>query len=81
MTDKHNILCGTCENHRSPVGVDCIDCSKRSVSDWFLLVASTVVLTGMFVFIGAYPVISATKKSFFYFVQTLYITLGPTSSW
>eukprot|EP00041_Stephanoeca_diplocostata_P020211 m.448938 g.448938 ORF g.448938 m.448938 type:complete len:80 (+) comp21505_c1_seq36:4542-4781(+) len=24
---------------------------------------------------------SATKKSFFYFVQTLHIILGPTSSW
>eukprot|EP00041_Stephanoeca_diplocostata_P037252 m.1399449 g.1399449 ORF g.1399449 m.1399449 type:complete len:1747 (-) comp25002_c0_seq6:325-5565(-) len=78
---KENILCGTCESSRSAVGTECIDCSKRALFDWILLLVSSFALTGAVVFVGAYPTLSATKKSFFYFLQTLYLILGPTSSW
>eukprot|EP00041_Stephanoeca_diplocostata_P036037 m.1296580 g.1296580 ORF g.1296580 m.1296580 type:complete len:1787 (+) comp24794_c0_seq31:338-5698(+) len=78
---EDNILCGSCEEGLSPVGEKCQDCSKHSALYGVLLVFATVALTGGFVYLGAFPSLSASKKSFFYFLQNLHLILGPTSEW
>jgi hypothetical protein len=81
VNDPNNTLCGKCEPFRSRVGAECKDCRGDQGGRWFGMAVAYLVMAGLIVILGAVPDLTASKKTFFYFFQTLYIVLGPTSSW
>ena len=77
-----NTLCGTCMQGLSRVGQNCVDCHASDVTtNWFLFVLIGVSWVGFLIFIAAYAGASARKRILFYFVQTMHIVLGPSSTW
>ena len=78
-----NILCGACERNFTRVGSKCEECHSSSTAAgvWILFFVISFAWVGLLVFLGAKPSSTAKKKILFYFVQTLRVVLGPTSSW
>ena len=80
--EDSNVLCGRCSPGLSRIGQECEVCDKSlSRRNWVLLILFSVAWTAFLIVIAAYPGSTAKKKILFYFVQTLNIVLGPTSSW
>eukprot|EP00051_Salpingoeca_urceolata_P021975 m.351836 g.351836 ORF g.351836 m.351836 type:complete len:1161 (-) comp19898_c13_seq1:28-3510(-) len=77
---ENNILCGKCKPGYSPIGSECRDCTAET--EWLWI--PTLLLSWVWVLYLLYlcqTTLTAKKKIFMYFVQTLRVVLGPTSLW
>ena len=64
------------------VGQDCTDtCTGAAFIGWVELGCILFALVAFLVITAAYPVSTAKNKILLYFVQTLHVVLGPTSTW
>eukprot|EP00053_Salpingoeca_punica_P019754 m.202109 g.202109 ORF g.202109 m.202109 type:complete len:1051 (-) comp17716_c0_seq6:1639-4791(-) len=81
-TSPDNVLCGRCAPGYDRVGSDCVDCSSGSAAGKGVGIFSALLaMVVLIIVLGAIPDLTASKKIFFYFFQTLNIVIGPTSSW
>ena len=77
-----NVLCGRCAPGSSRVGNKCKQCDDSAAGAvWFGFIVLSVLWVVLLLFMAGHPGTSSKKKIFFYFVQTLRIVLGPSSSW
>ena len=83
FTAASNILCGACEHSVARVGSKCEKCQDGSgtLGIWVLFFVLSFLRIGLLLFLGGLPTSTTKKKIFFYFVQTLRVVLGLTSSW
>ena len=79
LSQDENALCGTCGLGYSRVGPHCERCSNSN--NLALFVIFGLAWVGFLVFIAGFQGSTAKKKILFYFIQTLAIVLGPSSSW
>jgi hypothetical protein len=75
-------MCGKCKEGYVRVGQECRDCDGHAWAQGLYFVGISCAWVAFICWIaGNHAAITPPKKILIYYIQTLLVTLGPTSTW